>query len=291
VTESDWAPARNMFGAGGSILNYDTTEPFFAYVAKKLGATSAATIAYGVPQSADECQTALDGFSKYGIHVGYSDNAVNYGSDLSSEVVHMKAAGVDFVVSCMDETGNIALARTLQEYGMTGVHQLWLDGYDRSELEQYSSLMQHTYFSVQHVPFEAAAEFPGEFPGLELYLKTMNKYEPADTYSEVALQGWVSAALFVDGLRAAGPHPTQAAVVKAINRIPDFTAGGLTTPVDWQVGHTVVTSPGCQTFVEAEGTTFKVVFNQGSKIFVCFPVGKTADLKAPVPAPPGTPGG
>jgi branched-chain amino acid transport system substrate-binding protein len=280
-----------MFGAGGSILNYDTTEPFFAYVAKKLGATSAATIAYGVPQSADECQTALDGFSKYGIHVGYSDNAVNYGSDLSSEVVHMKAAGVNFVVSCMDETGNIALARTLQEYGMTGVRQLWLDGYDRSELQQYSSLMQHTYFSVQHVPFEASKQFPGAYPGLELYLKTMNKYEPADTYSEVALQGWVSAALFVAGLRAAGPHPTQAAVVKAINRIPAFTAAGLTTPVDWQDGHTVVTSPGCQAFVETVGDTFKVVFNHGTKIFVCFPVGKTADLNAPVTAPAGTPGG
>ena len=260
-------------------------------MAKKVGATSAAAIAYGVPQSADECQTALHGFSKYGVHVGYSDLAVDYGSDLSSEVLHMKAAGVNFVVSCMDETGNIALARAIQQNGMTEVRQLWLDGYDRTELQQYSSLMQHTYFLVQHVPFEAATEYPGRFAALDLYLKTMEKYDPADTYSEVALTGWLSAALFVAGLRAAGPHPTQAAVVKAINHLSAFTAGGLTTPVDWQVGHTVVTSPGCQAFVEAQGSSFHIVFNHGTKLFVCFPVGKKADLEAPVAPPPGTPGG
>ena len=30
--------------------------------------------------------------------------------------------------------------------------------------------MQHTYFLVQHVPFEAATQFPGAFPGLDTYI-------------------------------------------------------------------------------------------------------------------------
>jgi branched-chain amino acid transport system substrate-binding protein len=291
VTEDNWSPAANMFGAYGSLLSFTTTEPFYPYVAKQLGARSVSVIAYNVPQSADGCQAAVDGLEKYGVHIAYADLSHPYGNDLSSDVVHMKQAGTDLVVSCMDETGNIALSRALQQNGLGGVNQLWFDGYDRSELAQYSALMQHTYFLVQHVPFEAAKEFPAAFPGLDTYIATMNRYEPADTYSEVALDGWLSADLFVRGLRAAGPDPTQAGVVRAINRLSAYTAGGLTTPVDWTVGHTKVTSPTCQSFVEAVGTSFKVVFNHGSKIFVCFPTGKTANLSAPVPPPAGTPGG
>ena len=117
----------------------------------------------------------------------------------------MKQAGVDFVVSCMDVPGNLELSRTMQQNGLTGVKQLWLDGYDLSTLRQYSSLMQHVYFLVQHVPFQAATQFPGEFPGSRQYIATMNRYEPAYTYNEVAMEGWLSAALFVAGLRAAGP--------------------------------------------------------------------------------------
>jgi hypothetical protein len=107
----------------------------------------------------------------------------------------------------------------------------------------------------------------------------------------VALVGWLCASTFVAGLLAAGHNPTQAAVIRAIDKLPTFTAGGLIDPVDWTVGHTKVTSPACQSFVEAVGSTFKVVFNHGSKIFVCFPTNQKADLTAPAAAPPGTPGG
>jgi ABC-type branched-subunit amino acid transport system substrate-binding protein len=291
VTSSNWAPAPNMFGAGGSILNYSGTQPFFAYLARQLGATSIGVLAYNVPQSANECQSALAAFAKYGEHVGYADTSVNYGSDLSADVLHMKQAGVNFVLSCMDETGNISLARTMQENGLTGVKQLWLDGYDRSLLQQYPNLMVGTYMLVQHIPFEAPQEFPGSFPGMGRYLAAMKKYFPADAYSEVALEGWLSADLFVQGLRAVGPNLTQAKLVDAINHFSAYNGGGLTTPINWKYGHTVITSPACETFVAASGTHFKIVFNQGTKLWVCFPVGKPADLSHPVPAPPGTPGG
>ena len=55
----------------------------------------------------------------------------------------------------------------------------------------------------------------------------MKKYEPNYVYDEVAIQGWESAALFVQGVKMAGNNLTQANVIKEDNSITAFTAGGL----------------------------------------------------------------
>ncbi len=289
ATEPNWSPAPNLFAAYGSIIDYSSTAPFFAYVAKRLHAHAAGVISYGIPQSSAECRVAITAFHKYGIRVGYADLSVPYGSDLSSDVQHMKQAKVDFVVSCMDVPGNIELSRALQQYGVKGVHQLWLDGYDESTLHRYSSLMQGVYFIVEHVPFQASREFRHAFPGLDRYISVMGKYEPGYVDNEVAMDGWLSAALFVAGLRAAGPHPTQQGLVRAINDITDFTGGGLTTPVDWRIAHTTVTSPTCDAFVTVRGDRFDVTFNRGKDIWVCFPT-SNPNVTHPVAPPPGSPG-
>jgi len=97
----------------------------------------------------------------------------------------------------------------MQQNGLGNTQQLWFDGYDRTTLEANAPLMQHTHFLVQHVPFEAASAFPGKFPGLQTYLAAMKKYEPKYTYNEVAMDGWLSAALFAQGVKAAGSDLTQ----------------------------------------------------------------------------------
>jgi ABC-type branched-subunit amino acid transport system substrate-binding protein len=290
ATENDWSPAPNLYAAYGSVLAFSSTNPDFVFVAKKLAAKSVGVIAYNVPQSADECQGALTAFKSHGVHLGYSDLAVPYGSDLSSDVVHMQRAGVDLVVSCLDVPGNIDLSRLLQQNGLSGVNQLWFDGYDQSTLNQYAPLMQHTYFLVQHVPFQAARQFPGAFPGLDQYIKTMNTYESGYTFNEVAMEGWLSAALFVQGLRSVGPDLTQQKLVQAINHIDAFTGDGLSTPVNWATAHRSVTSPACESFVAVHGDSFDVAFNRGKDVWVCFPLGGAYDATDPVPPPRGSPG-
>jgi len=76
----------------------------------------------------------------------------------------MKQAGVDLVVSCMDVSGNLGLARTMQQNGLGNTQQLWFDGYDRTTLEANAPLMQHTHFLVQHVPFERRPPSPASSP-------------------------------------------------------------------------------------------------------------------------------
>ena len=293
--QNEWAGPNNLFAAYGSSIDFTTLGPQIAYLAHRVHSHSLALMAYNVPQSAGVCSAAQPALKRLGLKVGYEDLSVPYGGDVSSDVLRMKQAGVDLVVSCMDVTGNVQLSRTMQQNGMTGESQLWLDGYNSSTLAAYAPLMHNTYFVVQHVPFEAAAEMPGTFPGLGEYLAAMHRYAPKDVRSEVAMDGWLSAATFVAGLRAAGPHPTQASVVAAINRLRSFTGDGLMTPVDWRVAHTITTPPSCEAFVRTATSSsghpeFRIAFARGTNIWVCFPTSGPVNLDRPVPPPTGSPG-
>ena len=145
----------------------------------------------------------------------------------------MQQAGSDLVVTCMQDTDNITLARAIQQYGLK-IKQLWLNGYDQTLLNQYSSLMQGVYLNITgNVPFEAAntSRYGNTYPGMQAYIAAMKKYEPAYTYNGVALQGWQSAALLVAGIKAAGNNLTQANVINVTNKITDFTGAGISAPV------------------------------------------------------------
>lgn len=289
MVSTDWADKPSLFGTYGSVLDFATAVPGDAYLAEQLGAKSIGVVAYGVPQSAAACQAAVTGLRSFGLNVTFTDLNLVYGADPTPSVLQMKNDNVDFLLSCLDLNGNVAFARAISQNGLT-MHQLWLDGYDRATLHQYGSIMNGVYFGVQHVPFEAASAFPGVYPGMETYIREMQKYEPSSTYDEVALDGWVSAALFVSGLKAVGRDVTQQKLVAAINKETAFTGGGLNSPVNWTTAHSTAKSgkpPYCGAGVQVVNSQFvpRVVANT-DQVFVCFGP-KSTTL---IPALPGTPG-
>jgi len=282
---ADWQDGPSLFGAYGSLLDYSAGEPGFAYFAKRVEAQSVGVVAYGVAQSAAACRAVADAMQRFGVFVGFEDVNFLFGSDPTADVLQMKAHHVDTVFSCLDVTGNVAFTRAMAQNGLS-VRQLWLNGYDRSTLQQYAPLMSGVYMGLQHVPFEAVAEFPGRYPGMERYLNEMQRYEPASTYDEVAFDGWVSAALFVSGLRAVGRHLTQARLVRAVNDERAFTGDGVITPVDWTQAHSTAIPPFCSTSVVVEGDRFVPVVQPDGSVYVCF----DSNSVVPVPPKPGTPG-
>jgi len=286
VTDN-WAGAPNLFAAGGSVQYYQAGAAQFAYVARKTQPKpSIALVAYGVAASADACQAAETAMQDEGYDISYVDLKINYpGSTVATDVQRMKQAGSNFVLSCMDVQGNVSMARAIQQYGLKAT-QLWLNGNDVPTLRANQSLMQGVYFATYHVPFTAPTRL---YPGLTLYLQQMKKYEPQYVYNELAIQGWESAALFVQGVKMAGNDLTWANVVKQTNTLTSFTAGGLTAPVNWAVGgHSGHAPPYCVAYVVAKGTQYVPVLNKGQNVFNCF---QSSSTKAdPVfPVPPGTP--
>jgi len=285
---SDWSDGPTLFGVNGSYLAYSTAVMSDAYVARQLRATSVAVVSYGVPQSSAACQAAVTGMRGFGLNVSFEDLDFPFGSDPTADVLQMKAHSVDLLLTCLDITGNVAFARTISQYGLT-VHELWLNGYDRSTLQQYGTLMNGVILSLQQVPFEAASSFSGKYPGMQTYLREMNRYQPGYAYNEIALDGWINAAQFVAGLRVVGKVLTQAKVVAAINKTSDFTADGLIPPVDWTRAHTSAgLGPFCSSYVGVVHGRFVPEFVQpGDQVFACFAQGSDTPV-APLPGTPGT---
>src|SRR6516165_10040011 len=273
----NWSGPENLFAAGGSVQDYAAGDPAWIYLAKQVEKTpSVGVLAYNIAASNGSCNQAISAFKK--------------------------AAGTNFILSCMDVTGNISLARGVKQYGIQA-KQLWLNGNDVSTLNQYQDLMQGVYFNIQHVPFDAPLN---KSPGLAQYVSAMKKYEPKYLYDEVGLQGWQSAALLVAGLKAAGPNPTQIGVINAINKMTDDTANGLTTPTNWSPGgggHTYpITNNSCSGFIQVQGNKYVTVIAKKPQVFVCFRLsgsilngsgdspGNSYTHAVPISNPAGTPG-
>ena len=283
----NWQGPSNLFAAGGSVQYYPAAGPQVSFVARSTQKSpSIAFIAYDVAASAASCQSEQNSLKAAGYDISYSDLKVNYpGSTVATDVQRMKQAGSNVVVSCMDVQGNISMARAIKQYGLN-MTQLWFSGNDQSTLNQNQSLMQNVYFSIAHVPFTASTTL---YPGLKLYFAQMKKYEPSYVYDEIALQGWESAALFVQGVKMAGSNLTQAAVIKADNSLTSFTASGLQSPVNWKsAGHSGHAPPYCAAYIKVSGSKYVPALNKGQNVFNCFQ--STNPKKGPVfPLPAGTP--
>jgi ABC-type branched-subunit amino acid transport system substrate-binding protein len=288
---ANWQTAPNLFAVGGSTQIYSAAYSSMTWILKRLNVHSVAFISYGpsIASSYDACNAYAKEMGKTGFKV-YSDVSAQLGGSYSSDVQRMQQAGSQLVVTCMQASDNVTMARAIQQYGYK-VKQLWLNGYDQTLLNQYNGVMQNIYLNVTGVvPFEAAntAKFGNTYPGMQQYISTMNKYEKAYTYNGVSFDGWQSAALLVAGIKAAGSDLTQANVVNQTNKITNFTAGGLSSPVDWTVSHVGYTVPNCSAYVQVQGTKYVSVLGQGKQVFVCV----NANVKNPavVTPPKGTPG-
>lgn len=290
VVSQDWNNHPSLFGAYGSYLDYTTSQPVEAYLAQQLHSKSVAVVAYSIAASSkDACASVVQGLQKRGIHVGFQDLSFGLGANPNADVLRMKAAGVDLFISCMEGSDNLAFQQSMIQNGMTGVHSVWLTGYYRPYVTANPKAMTGVIYLEQHVPFEAAAAFPGKYPAMQQYLAIMKKYEPGSVYDDIAFQGYLNAVQFVQGLRevaAAHLKLTQSNLVNTINKETDFT-GGLTTPINWTNAHDSALPPYCSAFVEVEsgGKLVPAFVQKNDEVFVC---GNNNDQV--VPAPAGTPG-
>lgn len=290
-----WTGPPSLFGNDGSYINFGSPQVPPAFLAEQHHAHAVAVLAYDVAQSQQGCEGMINGLDRYGIPVAFEDLSIPApATDLHADVTRMQRAGVDMVVSCMDLGGNVLLSQTMQEEGMTGITQLWEDGYDESAIREYTSAMQGVYFNEPHVPFEVTQLDPGVYPGMDRFQAMLERYAPGTLPSEAALAGWTSADLFVTGMRAVGRHLTRSRLVAAVNRIASFTADDILAPVDWRLAHTSSPPPNCSAYIQAVGTRFVPVYGTPQSVFSCFQTPyppTTAPIALLDPVPEGVPPG
>ncbi len=260
-------PKANLFGQNGSFLCLGCVQPQVPWVAKQAGATKAGVLGYAVPQSsqcADGWEKSFQEFPEAGVEVAFKDSSLSYGTtDFSVQVSKMKDAGVDFVITCIDTTGVVNLAKELKKQGVEAV-QFLPNAYDQELLEEFGDLFEGSYASVSFIPLEVS----DKPQGMQDYLTWIEQV--GGTPGENSIVGWLNAALLVEGLRQAGPEFTQQKVIDAINADTNWTADGFLTGVDWTVAHTGQSPITCTPIVKIEGSTFVPQTGKDDKPFVCF---------------------
>jgi ABC-type branched-subunit amino acid transport system substrate-binding protein len=87
------------------------------------------------------------------------------------------------------------------------------------------------------------------------YQKTMKKHAPDKALSFYSLEGFIGAKIVVEALKRAGPNPTRAKVIAALNTMKDFDVG------DFMVSYTPESRIGSRTvdltIIGKDGTLFR----------------------------------
>jgi hypothetical protein len=261
----EWSPGPTMFGQSGAYIDFTGVSPFHGYLAKNIGAKKVAILAYTASQSRDCAVGAEKSYKQYGFDVAFVDSSLAFGTtSMDADVQRMKDAGVDYVATCMDVTGNTLLAKTLKRAGLNNVKQFWPTGYDQEALAKFPDLYEGVYFRAGFVPFENARLSPG----LTQFLDEMKKRKPNTNISEVVLAGWIDADLFVTGLKAAGKDVTRQKLVDELNKLTDYTANQIESPVNWTIAHTQSSPTDCDAFLQVQKGKFTPIFKQP---FACYP--------------------
>ena len=259
-------PRSNMFGQTGSFLGFDAATPILPWLAGQLKRHKIGLLAYSVSQSSQCADGVKNSFKKFGgavdADVAFVDQSLSFGvSDLSVQVSKMKKAGVDLITTCMDNNGVVTVAKEMKKQRLDAI-QYMPDAYDQDFMKEFGDLFEGSVVRTDFVQFEAKDKPEGLTNFLTWIAKEGTKP------NENALDGWLNANLFVDGLKKAGPNFDRPKLIDAINSMTDFTADGLIKGVDWTKAHTMA-GDTCQFFSTIQDSKFVPNYSRPGKPFVC----------------------
>ena len=264
----------NLFGTNYGALCLGCVGSQQPFVAKQLGKKKIGVLAYNQASSAKCADGIQASFEKYPTaKVVFLTKSITFGStDYSVEVNQMKDKGVDFVLTCVDDSAALALGKELRKQGMDAIQYL-PNGYDAELAKANGEFLEGDIVGVPFAPFETTPKPPG--------LAEFDKWMDKGGYgkNELAMAGWLSAAMFYEGLQGAGPNFTRQKVIDALNVKTDQTLGGLIPPRDWTVDHNLSHALTCTAYVKVKSGKFVPTFTQPGKPFMCLP-----DQPAKLPA-------
>jgi len=208
------------------------------YMVKQAGATKVAVLGYGISANSKTCaNTQRASIDKYSSDIGgaqvvYFNDTIDFGmpNGIAPEVTAMKAAGVQYISTCLDLNGMKTIALELQRQGMDNVVMIHPNTYSQAFVTAAGNVFEGDYVTVGFRPFEAT--------NLEAQ-KNFKEYmaKAGAEISELAMVGWINATTAFAGLLAAGPDFNRQKVIDATNALTDFTADGLIASIDWTRGH------------------------------------------------------
>jgi ABC-type branched-subunit amino acid transport system substrate-binding protein len=255
---TEWQTSKNMFSVYGAVHPeaVSTTDGEFF---KSQGVTTVGALGYSIsPSSSEAAQGAAKSSQAVGLKVGYVDAAFPFGStNVQPIALAMRNAGVDGFTATVDPNTGFALITALRQAGANLKVALLPTGYGGDLLQAGPGALQeaqNVYFTLTYEPVEMHTAATQQ---LESDLKAAGvTTEP--TYAEY--NGYLSIALLVKGLQAAGSSPTQASLISALSAIHDWDAEGLVGSHHIDINNRTTSGmTNCVWVTKLTGSTFQLV--------------------------------
>ncbi len=148
-------------------------------------------------------------------------------TDFTAEVQAIESSGADGIYTSMDLLQNTALNDGLSKTGVDIKATIFPGGYDPRVLNLPG--MEGSVFGLEFYPFELGK------PAFEAF----DAAAPEDVVrGQIPFIGWLSAEMFIRGLKEAGPGcPTRKAFIANLRLVDDYDGGGAFDPVDLSKGY------------------------------------------------------
>ena len=248
-----WSTYENMF----TFRQGTADEPEKEYTTRnadllaKLGATKVALIGGQNQSSALFIERVKKSIEKIGeLEVVYENVAVPLDQrDFTAEAQQIEDSGADALVTGMDLLQNAGISDALDKAGAKMKAIVFPGGYD----PRVTGLpgMEGAIFGIEFIPFELNP------PAFEQF----DKWAPAEVVrGQVPYIGWLSAEMFIRGLKEAGLNcPTRKAFIANLRLVDDYDGGGAFEPVDLSEGFG--DEFRCVYYVKVEGGKFVPQFD------------------------------
>jgi branched-chain amino acid transport system substrate-binding protein len=218
-------PSTDTWGPGA--LEYLKSR--FPEAVKHVGRLVAG-VASSEVHAADEATT----MNQLGYQIVYNRNYGPLETDFTADVIKMEQAGVQAVDLTFIDAAHAA--RFMQEAHTQGFHPpLVFSGgpiYTTDFVEQAGgpAVVDGTYLTQTQVLY--LGEDAASVPAVNVFLRWVHGLYPGYSPDIFTIDGWTSAALYVQALKKAGPSPTSQTLLGALRQIHSFDADGLLVPAD-----------------------------------------------------------
>ncbi|MBX6390346.1 MAG: ABC transporter substrate-binding protein [Frankia sp.] len=226
TAEEVWNHHDNMFAFSYTFTANEPVSTFGKFV-KARGGTRAAILEDGFAGSASAqiaeqvraslASQGIDTVGRFGFTAGSSSPA--------RVAADIRASGADVLVATVANSSLASVLAALRQSGGGDALKVIISpsGYGRQLLQEYGAALAGLTVWLNYTPFEA------ETPAITSFREAMARFSPemSDPDSELAVVSYISADLFLHGLRVAGPCPTRESFISNLRQVTDYDAGGL----------------------------------------------------------------
>jgi ABC-type branched-subunit amino acid transport system substrate-binding protein len=221
----------NLYSAIPTVVGGEATGPFKWFKSKfhsdvtalgLIGSNAAAT-AVTAEHTFHNLTDAL------GYKWAYSRDAAYTETNFLADIIKMKSAGVKMVFEPTQQAPYVAtIAQEMKQENLDVPLLVGAGAY--SAAFDPGAAGNGAYLTT--VTSLYMGEDAKVIPAVALFDKWSKKVDHSTTLDLFTLYGWISAELFTQALKAAGPNPTRASLDAQLNKITSFDGNGIIAPQD-----------------------------------------------------------